>query len=100
MKILYKNRPAPVVIAYDISDNKNRSKIHRILKEWRLDGQKSVHECKLTGQQAEELFLQLSEITDTKTDNLLMIWIERRRKILTRGCGGKTSMFKKIWVVK
>ncbi len=88
------------MIAYDISDNKNRAKIYRILKEWRLDGQKSVHECKLTGQQAEELFLQLSEIIDTKTDNLLMIWIEHRRKILARGLGKSASMFKKLWLVK
>lgn len=87
------------MVAYDISDNKNRAKIFRILKEWKLGGQKSVHECHLTGQQAEELFLQLSEKVNTKTDNLLMIWIEHRRKILTRGLGARTSMFQKLWRV-
>ena len=51
-----------VIVAYDISKNKVRAKIHKILKEWRLGGQKSVHECRLTKRQAEELFLErLSE---------------------------------------
>jgi len=97
---VFKNRPAPVVVAYDISDNKNRAKVFRILKEWKLDGQKSVHECQLTGSQAEELFLQLSEKVNTKTDNLLMIWVEHRRNILTRGIGGNRTMREKLWRVK
>jgi len=35
----------PIIVAYDISNNKVRSKALKIVKEWRLDGQKSVHEC-------------------------------------------------------
>lgn len=77
----------PIVVAYDISDNKVRSKVHRILKEWRLGGQKSVHECRLKMSQAEELFLQLGEQVDNEKDCLLMAWLEPHRSVLFRGLG-------------
>lgn len=75
----------PVIIAYDVSDNKKRYRIFKILKSWRLGGQKSVHECRLTKNQAEELFLQIVEHLDHKTDDLLMAWLEPNRSILCRG---------------
>ena len=88
----------PIVVAYDISKNKIRAKIYKILKEWRLGGQKSVHECRLKMRQAEELFLQLSEPLDKKTDLLLMVWLETHRPVLYRGIG-KNSISRKLWHV-
>ena len=76
-----------VIVAYDISNNKTRNKIRKIINEWRLDGQKSVHECWLNNRQAEELFLQIGASANKDTDKLLMAWLEPRRKILTRGIG-------------
>ncbi|NWH03866.1 CRISPR-associated endonuclease Cas2 [Desulfobacter latus] len=89
----------PIVVAYDISKNKIRSRVRKILREWNLSNQKSVYECRLTRAQAEELFLQLSHEIDNKTDNLLMAWLEPRRQILTRGLGKATSMGKKLFYV-
>ena len=77
----------PIIVSYDISKNKVRTKIRKIISEWRLDGQKSVHECLLDKSQAEELFLQLSEHLNKKTDLLLMAWLEPHRSVLTRGLG-------------
>jgi CRISPR-associated protein Cas2 len=77
----------PIIVAYDISKDKIRRKIFKILKLWRIDGQKSVHECRLNQRQAEELFLQLNDPIDQSTDRLLMAWISQNRKILTRGIG-------------
>ena len=74
-----------IIISYDISDGKTRAKVRKILKEWRLGGQKSVHECHLKQKQAEELFLQLGALLDEKTDRLLMAWLEPRRSLLCRG---------------
>ncbi len=82
---MLQTKPRPILIAYDISDNKTRAKVLKVLKEWRLDGQKSVHECWLNRSQAEELFIQLSEKMDMKTDNLLMTWINGHRKMPARG---------------
>ncbi len=86
----------PVVFAYDITKNKTRYKVLRILKEWRLDGQKSVHECRLKLRQAEELFIEINERLNPKTDLLLMAWLEPHRSVLYRGIG-KNSVSRKIW---
>ena len=87
----------PIVVAYDISKNKIRARVRRILREWNLDNQKSVYECRLTTQQAEELFLQLSAEIDVNTDNLIMAWVEMKRKVLTKGVGSNTSVNKKMF---
>jgi len=92
-------RSRPIVVAYDISKNKIRSRVRKVLREWNLDNQKSVYECCLTQEQAEELFLQLSAEIDVKTDNLIMAWIEMKRKVLTKGVGSNTSVNKKNFYV-
>lgn len=86
----------PIIVAYDISKNKTRTKVRKVLREWNLDNQKSVYECRLTQKQAEELFLQLSHFLNTETDNLIMAWIEPRRKVLFKGLGKNTSVNKEI----
>ena len=90
----------PIVVAYDISKNKTRARVRKILKEWNLGNQKSVYECRLTQAQAEELFLQLSHEIDPKTDNILMAWLDPRRKILTRGLGRRTAVLKTSYLFK
>lgn len=90
----------PIVIAYDISKDKSRARVRKILREWNLDNQKSVYECRLTQTQAEELFLQLTEEIDTKTDNILMTWIEPRRKIFKKGLGNRSAINKKVFHIK
>ena len=93
-------RSSPIVVAYDISKNKVRSRVRKILREWNLGNQKSVYECRLTRGQAEELFLQLSREIDLKTDNILMAWLEPRRKILTRGLGRGTGIMEKFFHIR
>lgn len=90
----------PIVVAYDISKNKVRARVRKILREWNLGNQKSVYECRLTQAQAEELFLQLSHEIDKKTDNILMAWLTPGRKILTRGLGRYTGIHKKYYHIK
>jgi len=86
----------PVIVAYDISDNKARKNVFKILKMWRLDGQKSVHECRLKKNQAQELFIQISEHINQSTDSIMIAWIETHRKILYRGLG-RDSLSKNLW---
>lgn len=88
----------PLVIAYDVSERRSRAKILRILKDWRLDGQKSVHECRLSKAQAEELFLQLTDWIHPKTDLLLFAWFEPQRQILCRGLGCN-KVRNNLWIV-
>jgi CRISPR-associated protein Cas2 len=67
------------VIAYDIRCDKRRRRVARCLKQWRLDGQYSVFECRLTEPEARELFLQLIEQIEPTEDALLLAWIDPRR---------------------
>lgn len=90
----------PIIVAYDISKNKVRARVRKILKEWNLSNQKSVYECRLTQRQAEELFLQLSHEINVKTDNILMVWLEPRRKIHRLGQGKKSSIHKKMFFIR
>ena len=80
-------RKQSVIVAYDISSNKTRTKVRKLLREWSFDNQKSVYECRLSEKDAEELFLQLSELLNHTTDRLLMAWLNNRRKIIVSGKG-------------
>jgi len=80
-----KRRPA--IVAYDISDHRTRRRVLRILREWRLDGQRSVHECLLSDAEAQELFIQLGEAIEATTDRLLLAWVAAHRPVMARGAG-------------
>jgi CRISPR-associated protein Cas2 len=77
----------PAVVAYDITNDRTRRAALRILREWRLDGQLSVHECLLSAAEAAELFVQLAEVLDPDTDRLLLASLHTRRPALARGIG-------------
>ncbi len=70
----------PMIIAYDISSNKRRSRLFRCLKRWKLDAQYSVFECMLTETEARELFLQLTSMIDVQQDSLLMTRLDPRHQ--------------------
>ena len=50
------------VVAYDISCDRERSKVDKVLKKYGFRIQKSVFECKLTKTQKEKLIQQLKEL--------------------------------------
>ena len=89
----------PLIIAYDISDDRIRRQVYRILLNWRLDGQKSVHECRLTRAEAQELFIQLCEFIDPATDQLLFAWLTPDRPVLARGIGRTDGLFRRVALV-
>ena len=86
----------PIVIAYDISKNKLRKRVYKILNQWLINGQKSVHECRLDIRQAEELFIQINNTVDQKTDKVLMAWLDNHRKMFACGVG-KNIIKQKAW---
>ncbi len=69
----------PAVIAYDIRCDKRRRRVFRCLRSWRLDGQYSVFECRLSEPEARELFLQLVDLIDAAEDSLLLAWMDSGR---------------------
>ena len=47
MTIFFHGKRHQAVIAYDVSANSTRRRVFRILKDWKIDGQKSLVECRL-----------------------------------------------------
>ena len=86
----------PAIVAYDISADATRRQVYKILLEWRLDGQKSVHECVLSPAEAQELFLQLGEAIDPATDRLLLAWVAPYRALHKRGVGRIDRLFAEL----
>ena len=76
----------PAVIAYDIVCDKRRRQVARCLRTWRLDGQYSLFECRLTPTEADELFLQLTQLIDPDADALVLAWMDpsRQSRAITR----------------
>lgn len=81
--------PRLAIIAYDIASNRRRGRALRLLKRWRLSGQKSVHECQLDTDEATELYLQLGELIDPATDHLLLVWSPDDAPALALGLAAK-----------
>lgn len=65
-----------VVIAYDIVSDKRRRRVFRCLQGWKLDSQYSLFECQLAQREAEELFIQLTDLIDEEEDALLLTWLD------------------------
>jgi CRISPR-associated protein Cas2 len=59
-----------VVITYDISEDKRRTKIHKILKSYGQWMQFSVFECDLTETQYARLRLRLSKLIKPDQDSI------------------------------
>lgn len=76
---------SPAIIAYDVADDRRRARLFRILTEWRTSGQLSVHECRLTPREAEELFIQLGQEIEPATDSLLLAWVQPDSRVHALG---------------
>mgnify|MGYP001090195465 CR=1 FL=1 len=73
-----------IVVCYDVSDNKRRSKVSSILKGFGTRVQKSVFECDITSAQFDKLSARLAKVIKEK-DGL-------RYYILCSNCIGKIEI--------
>ena len=87
------------IIAYDISCNKRRGRVFRCLQSWSLDGQYSLFECQLTQREAEELFIQLTNLIDEGQDTLLLAWLDKRHKVRIVTINTRISFKAPTWYV-
>ena len=86
----------PAIIAYDISNPLRRRRVFKRLQAWRIDGQKSVHECLRNEREAQELYAQLMELIDTDSDHLLLAWLAPGKRPEGAGLGKTDSLFKRF----
>ncbi len=77
------------VVAYDIRDNRSRSRIHRLLKEYGLPTQLSVFECELDAETVSRLTQRLCALLDADSDSLRIYGVCERcaRKVMVQGLG-------------
>ena len=79
------------LVMYDISDNKSRTRLHKQLKEFGLNTQKSVFECEVAWDTLEKLIENGEGCLDPETDSFRIYRVcERcRRKVAVSGQGLK-----------
>lgn len=59
-----------LVIAYDISDNRRRTRLFKALKRYGTPVQESVFECHLTPNQFVQMRQEIERLIDPETDQL------------------------------
>jgi len=64
-----------MVVAYDIADNRRRSKIAKVLEQYGIRCNESVFECLLTESRIEKLKQQLQKLADSSEDSILYYYL-------------------------
>lgn len=80
-----------VLVAYDITDNRIRTKFHKFLKEFGLNTQKSVFECDLDREGIEKIASYARRHIDHRTDSvrLYRICTTCQKNVVVSGLGLK-----------
>lgn len=60
-----------IVIAYDISDNKRRNRVVKLLKQYGIPVNFSVYECMMTKPQLDKVIGRLEKVIDTGCDKIV-----------------------------
>jgi CRISPR-associated protein Cas2 len=79
------------VIAYDISSNRQRGRLHRFLKEFGLNTQKSVFECEVDAAGLARIAAEARQLIDPETDSfrIYRLCAGCQRKVAVSGQGIK-----------
>jgi CRISPR-associated protein Cas2 len=64
-----------MVVAYDIADNRRRSKIAKVLEQYGIRCNESVFECLLTEARIEKMKQQLQKLADSSEDSILYYYL-------------------------
>jgi CRISPR-associated protein Cas2 len=62
-----------IIVAYDIASSRRLRRVLYTVKEYSTGGQKSVHECFLSGRENAELRARLAKIIDPREDSVLFV---------------------------
>ncbi|MCF6267777.1 MAG: CRISPR-associated endonuclease Cas2 [Desulfuromusa sp.] len=81
------------IIAYDVSSNKARTRLHKFLKEYGLNTQKSVFECQVDLEALQVIVATAKALLDPKTDSLRVYRICSRcqKRVCVSGLGIKVT---------
>ena len=81
------------IIAYDISSNRARAKLHKFLKEYGLNTQKSIFECQVDLDALRVIVTTAKTLLDPKTDSLRIyrICAQCQQRVVVSGLGIKVK---------
>lgn len=81
-------------VAYDIVDNKRRRKLHKFLKQYGLNVQKSIFQCVVTKELLENLIEKMRKFMDERVDKLYIYPVCER--CLEKAFADGTGVFDKL----
>jgi CRISPR-associated endonuclease Cas2 len=73
-----------VLVAYDVACERRRARALAAVRGFGIDGQLSVHECRLTSGERREIWRRLTDILDER-DRLLLLLLDPRARVETLG---------------
>lgn len=75
------------VLVYDVADDRRRSRLHALLKQFGVAIQKSAFEARLTAREREQLLRRVAPLIDEQSDRFVMYTLGRdqEEKIATLG---------------
>ena len=82
-----------LVVVYDISNDRRRTRLHKLLKNYGSPAQYSVFECLLTRQEITQMKQEVKKLLRPKIDHL-------RYYFLCKTCQGKTDIIGRVDMVK
>ena len=88
-----------VVVAYDISDDRRRHKIAKVLMQYGLRCNESVFECMLSDSKLLKLKQQLAKLVDEKKDSILYYYLCMPCVLKREHTGYKPELFPEIVMV-
>jgi len=84
------SRSRPIhIVAYDIAEPSRLRRVHHAVKAYSTGGQKSVHECFLSGSELRALRATLAELIVPAVDSVLILGLDPRMGVHTLGLGEK-----------
>ncbi|RLB72331.1 MAG: CRISPR-associated endonuclease Cas2 [Deltaproteobacteria bacterium] len=81
------------VICYDISSNKHRAKLHKFLKEYGLNTQKSIFECEVDLEALQAIVSEAQQRINPQTDSfrIYRICAQCQKRVVVSGLGIKVE---------
>lgn len=88
-----------LIVAYDITLPQQRALALKMVRHWRVGGQKSVHECRMTRREAEAFMTGLAGEIDAGNDRLLLAWVENHRQMVRQGAAFARGAEDLLWLL-
>lgn len=91
----YKVSSMLYLVIYDLSSDKNRNRLLKVLKGYAISSQKSVYECMLTENQLKEICNISEELIKNPDDRISIIELDPRcsRDFLGKACVQDPNVF-------